>query len=148
MIHLAGDLEQPLHAGERSGDQGGNKPHVVLHAKRSDGTSYTKASTFHSMWDDSLVDLQAYSWGSYADALDADPLLTVEAAPYDEVRIAARANGLPSDEATPPGKGANANIVWARGTASAGTVSEISKHQLRLPARRLCHRDRRAPRPA
>lgn len=46
VIHLAGDLEQPLHASERNGDQGGNKLHVVLHARRSDGTAYTKASTF------------------------------------------------------------------------------------------------------
>lgn len=92
VIHLAGDLEQPLHASEHNGDQGGNRLHVILHAKRSDGTSYTRASTFHSMWDDSLVDLQAYSWGSYADSLDADPLPTVEAPPYDEARVAAWAN--------------------------------------------------------
>lgn len=108
VIHLAGDLEQPLHASERNGDQGGNKLHVVLHAKRSDGTAYTKASTFHSMWDDSLVDLQAYSWGSYADALDADPLPTVEAAPYDQARIAAWANdthalGIRAYQLLPPG---------------------------------------------
>ncbi|GLR89747.1 S1/P1 nuclease [Bradyrhizobium iriomotense] len=91
-VHLVGDLEQPLHASERNGDQGGNKLHVVLHSKRSDGTAYTKTSTFHSMWDDSLVDLQAYSWGSYADALDANPLPSVEAPPYDQARIAAWAN--------------------------------------------------------
>ncbi|WOH57713.1 S1/P1 nuclease [Bradyrhizobium sp. BWC-3-1] len=92
VVHLAGDLEQPLHASERNGDQGGNKLHVVLHAKRSDGTPYTQASTFHGMWEDSLVDLQAYSWGSYADALDANPLPGVEAPPYDEARIAGWAN--------------------------------------------------------
>ncbi|MFK4654204.1 hypothetical protein ABIF97_004138 [Bradyrhizobium japonicum] len=47
--HPAGDLEQPVHASERSNDQGGNKLSVVLRAKRSDGTAYTRASTFHSM---------------------------------------------------------------------------------------------------
>ncbi|GGI33617.1 MULTISPECIES: S1/P1 nuclease [Bradyrhizobium] len=92
VVHLAGDLEQPLHASERDGDQGGNKLHVILRAKRSDGTSYTRASTFHSMWDDSLIDLQAYSWGSYADAIDGASLPAVEPAPYDEARIAAWAN--------------------------------------------------------
>lgn len=92
VVHLTGDLEQPLHATERSNDQGGNKLNVVLRAKRSDGTAYTRNSTFHSMWDDSLVDLQAYSWGSYADAIDANPLPTVEAPPYDQARVASWAN--------------------------------------------------------
>jgi hypothetical protein len=92
VVHLAGDLEQPLHASERNGDIGGNALNVVLQAKRSDGSVYKKASTFHSMWDDSLVDLQAYSWGSYADALDATPLPAVEAPPYDEARVATWAN--------------------------------------------------------
>jgi hypothetical protein len=92
VVHLAGDLEQPLHASQRNGDQGGNKINVSLQARRSDGKPYQHSSTFHSMWDDSLVDLQAYSWGSYADAIDANPLPQVEAAPYDETRIAAWAN--------------------------------------------------------
>src|SRR5215831_10783660 len=65
---------------------------VSLQAKRSDGLSYQRSSTFHSMWDDLLVDLQAYSWGSYADVIDANQLPAVEAAPYDETRIAAWAN--------------------------------------------------------
>lgn len=108
VVHLAGDLEQPLHASERNGDQGGNKLHVVLNAKRSDGTAYTRTSTFHSMWDDSLVDLQAYSWGSYADAIDANPLPQVEAPPFDEARIAAWANdthalGIKAYQLLPPG---------------------------------------------
>ncbi|TYL75345.1 hypothetical protein FXB38_33355 [Bradyrhizobium cytisi] len=84
-------MKQPLHASERSGDEGGNKLCVVLHAKGSNGTAHSRPSTFHSMWDDSLVDLQAYSWGSYADALDTNPLPTADAALYDEARIAARA---------------------------------------------------------
>ncbi|WP_354172536.1 MULTISPECIES: hypothetical protein [unclassified Bradyrhizobium] len=85
-------MEQPLHASERSGDEGDNKLSVVLHAKDSNGTAHSRRSTFHSMWDDSLVDLQAYSWGSYADAMDANPLPTADAALYNEARIAARAN--------------------------------------------------------
>jgi hypothetical protein len=92
VVHLAGDLEQPLHASEHNNDTGGNALNVLLEAKRSDGTSYKKASTFHSMWDDSLVDLQAYSWGSYADTLDASTLPSVEPPPYDQARIEAWAN--------------------------------------------------------
>ncbi|MBR1034181.1 hypothetical protein [Bradyrhizobium liaoningense] len=44
------------------------------------------------MWDDSLIELQAYSWGSYADTLDGTALPPAEGGPYNEVRIAAWAN--------------------------------------------------------
>ncbi|MFK4654203.1 hypothetical protein ABIF97_004137 [Bradyrhizobium japonicum] len=55
-----------------------------------------------------MVDLQAYSWGSYADALDGNPLPTVELPPYDEARITAWANdthafGLKAYRLLPPG---------------------------------------------
>nr|GAJ37845.1 nuclease S1 [Bradyrhizobium sp. DOA9] len=108
VVHLAGDLEQPLHTSESNGDHGGNKLHVILRTKRSDGAPYTRSSTFHSMWDDSLIDLQAYSWGNYADALDAAPLPAAEAPPYDEARIAAWANdthalGIKAYQVLPPG---------------------------------------------
>ncbi|MGY2990340.1 S1/P1 nuclease [Bradyrhizobium sp. USDA 4508] len=108
VVHLTADLEQPLHASERNDDQGGNKLNVVLRAKHSDGKAYTRSSTFHSMWDDSLIDLQAYSWGSYVDALDANPLPSAEAPPYDQARIAAWANethavGIKAYALLPPG---------------------------------------------
>ena len=54
VVHLAGDLVQPLHASERDGDGGGNGLYVALVATRSDGAQYKRASNFHSMWDDSL----------------------------------------------------------------------------------------------
>lgn len=108
LVHLAGDLEQPLHASEHNNDQGGNTLNVSLQAKRSDGKPYKRSSTFHSMWDDSLVELQAYSWGSYADAIDATPLPNVESPPYDEARIATWANdthaiGIKAYELLPTG---------------------------------------------
>ncbi|MGY3034257.1 hypothetical protein ACVIIV_003427 [Bradyrhizobium sp. USDA 4354] len=97
-----------MHASEHNGDQGVNKLHVILHAKRYDGTSYTRAPTFHSICEDSLIDLQAHSWGSYTDALDADLLPTVEVPPYDEARVAACANdthalGIRAYQLLPPG---------------------------------------------
>ncbi|WP_342724166.1 S1/P1 nuclease [Bradyrhizobium sp. B097] len=108
VVHLAGDVDQPLHASERTADEGGNKLYVTLQAKRSDGSDYTRSSTFHSMWDDSLVDLQAYSWGGYADALDTTPLPTVDAPPYDEAKVAGWANdthaiGIKAYQWLPPG---------------------------------------------
>ncbi|PJG53621.1 hypothetical protein CVM73_19335 [Bradyrhizobium forestalis] len=64
VVHLAGDLEQRCTQANITAIKAVSKLHVILHAKRSDGTSYTRAPTFHSMCEDSLVDLEAYSWGS------------------------------------------------------------------------------------
>ncbi|PPQ17311.1 hypothetical protein CV770_21670 [Bradyrhizobium sp. AC87j1] len=62
VVHLAGDLEQPLHASEHNGDQGGDTLHVILHAKRFDDTSYTRVDIPQHVGD-FPVDLQTYSWG-------------------------------------------------------------------------------------
>lgn len=135
-----------MHASEHNNDQGGNKLNVVLRAKRSDGTTYVRASTFHSMWDDSLVDLQAYSWGSYADAIDASPLPTVEGAPYDQPRIATWANdshalGIKAYQLLPPGTPDHndANHPVEIGTDYAGAIKidldgEMAKGAARLKA--------------
>ncbi|MGD5570962.1 S1/P1 nuclease, partial [Xanthomonas citri pv. citri] len=96
-----------LHNSERGDDGGGNALFVSFKATRTDGKSYRRSSTFHSMWDDSLIELQAYSWGSYADAIDAHPLPAVETGPYDEARIAAWSNdshalGIKAYQLLPP----------------------------------------------
>jgi len=60
LIHLAGDLHQPLHVG-REEDQGGNKISV---------TWFDKQTNLHAVWDGSLVDFQQYSYTEYARVLD------------------------------------------------------------------------------
>jgi S1/P1 Nuclease len=60
LIHFAGDLHQPLHVG-REEDQGGNKISV---------TWFDKPTNLHSVWDNSLVDFQQYSFSEYASVLD------------------------------------------------------------------------------
>ena len=42
------------------------------------------------------IELQAYSWSSYADALDLIGLPAVESAPYDEARVASWVNNTHS----------------------------------------------------
>jgi hypothetical protein len=59
IIHLIGDLHQPLHVG-RDEDQGGNKITVYW---------FDKKTNLHSVWDASLVDFQQYSYTEYADLL-------------------------------------------------------------------------------
>lgn len=60
LIHFVGDLHQPLHVG-READQGGNKITVNW---------FDKPTNLHSVWDNSLVDFQQYSYSEYAHVLD------------------------------------------------------------------------------
>ena len=69
LIHLVGDLHQPLHVG-REGDLGGNKISV---------TWFEKTTNLHSVWDNALVDFQQYSYSEYAKTLDIANSSDVEA---------------------------------------------------------------------
>jgi hypothetical protein len=60
LIHLAGDLHQPLHVG-REEDQGGNKITVYW---------FNEKTNLHSLWDTKLIDFQQYSYTEYAKLLD------------------------------------------------------------------------------
>jgi hypothetical protein len=64
LIHLVGDLHQPLHVG-RDEDAGGNK--IVVYW-------FDKKTNLHSLWDTMLIEFQQYSYSEYAKLLDiADP---------------------------------------------------------------------------
>lgn len=60
LIHLVGDLHQPLHVG-RDEDAGGNKIAV---------TWFDKRTNLHSLWDVSLIDFQQYSFTEYTRMLN------------------------------------------------------------------------------
>ena len=60
LIHLIGDLHQPLHVG-RSEDQGGNKISVNW---------FDNKTNLHSVWDEKLISFQQYSYTEYAKLLD------------------------------------------------------------------------------
>lgn len=60
LVHLVGDLHQPLHVG-RDEDQGGNK--IVVYW-------FDKKTNLHSLWDSMLIDFQQYSYSEYAKLLD------------------------------------------------------------------------------
>lgn len=59
IIHLVGDLAQPLHVGHAE-DKGGND--IKL-------TYFGQPTNLHSVWDDKLIDAQKYSYTEYADVL-------------------------------------------------------------------------------
>ncbi|WP_374462656.1 S1/P1 nuclease [Chryseobacterium sp.] len=60
LIHIMGDLAQPLHVG-RAEDLGGNKINV---------TYFGEKTNLHSVWDGKLVDSQKYSYTEYSKLLD------------------------------------------------------------------------------
>jgi hypothetical protein len=60
VIHLVGDLHQPLHVGKCC-DRGGNEVKV---------TWFGKSTNLHSVWDSALVDEEQYSFSELADKLE------------------------------------------------------------------------------
>lgn len=60
LIHMIGDMHQPLHAGHDE-DQGGNKIQV---------TWFSTPSNLHRVWDEQLIDFQQLSYTEYTQALD------------------------------------------------------------------------------
>lgn len=56
IIHIIGDLHQPLHAGGGN-DRGGNDVQV---------TFFGRASNLHSVWDSGLIEQRALSYSEYA----------------------------------------------------------------------------------
>lgn len=60
LIHMIGDMHQPLHVG-RDEDLGGNKVQVMW---------FDKQTNLHRVWDEHLVDFQQLSYTEYTAALD------------------------------------------------------------------------------
>lgn len=60
MIHMIGDLHQPLHVG-RDEDQGGNKITVYWFGQKTN---------LHSLWDTKFIESQSFSFTEYAAELD------------------------------------------------------------------------------
>jgi hypothetical protein len=60
VVHLVGDLHQPLHAG-RPGDRGGNDVKV---------TWFGRPTNLHSVWDSALVDEEQLSFTEWAERLN------------------------------------------------------------------------------
>ena len=62
IVHLVGDLQQPLHAGNGD-DRGGNDVKV---------TWFGEPTNLHSLWDSGLLDSQELSYSEYAKWLNDD----------------------------------------------------------------------------
>ncbi|NCI45652.1 S1/P1 nuclease [Sediminibacterium soli] len=60
LIHIAGDLQQPMHTA-RPDDQGGNAIKIDW---------FGKATNLHSMWDEQLIEFQQLSYTEYAKVIN------------------------------------------------------------------------------
>ena len=60
LIHIVGDIHQPLHVGHPE-DEGGNKIKV---------TWFGTPTNLHSVWDSRLIDFQQLSYTEYSDAIN------------------------------------------------------------------------------
>ncbi|RBL93277.1 S1/P1 nuclease [Chitinophaga flava] len=60
LVHMMGDMHQPLHVG-RDEDMGGNKINLMW---------FDKASNLHRVWDEQLIDFQQLSYTEYSKAID------------------------------------------------------------------------------
>ena len=77
LIHLVGDLHQPLHVG-RDEDAGGNK--IVVYW-------FDRKTNLHSLWDNMLIEYQQYSYTEYANLLNTrepDQVKTWQASPLED----------------------------------------------------------------
>ena len=59
LVHLVGDLHQPMHVGNGS-DRGGNDVKLKW---------FNESTNLHSIWDSKLIDLQELSYSEYVDYL-------------------------------------------------------------------------------
>lgn len=67
LIHMIGDMHQPLHVG-RDEDQGGNKVQVMW---------FDRPTNLHRVWDEHLVEFQQLSYTEYTAALDTASKATI-----------------------------------------------------------------------
>ena len=60
LVHLVGDIHQPLHVGNGT-DKGGNEVKLKY---------FWKSSNLHRVWDSGLIDNQQLSYTEYAESID------------------------------------------------------------------------------
>lgn len=78
VVHLVGDVHQPLHAGLKS-DRGGNDYQVNVGGE---------GSNLHRIWDSTILAGQAQDWREYADRLEREPYA---------IAVGSAAGGTPLD---------------------------------------------------
>jgi nuclease S1 len=81
LVHFLGDLHQPLHTVKE--ERGGNEVEVTIVVRNGANGTASEDANFHSAWDSGLIRKLAWSWGSYAERLEADWLPSASASLTD-----------------------------------------------------------------
>lgn len=68
VVHLYGDMAQPLHCADRDGDGGGNGLHVFYSGPKQN--SVENRTTFHKVWDSLLISDVQWNWNAYVADLE------------------------------------------------------------------------------
>jgi len=77
LIHLVGDIHQPLHVGNGK-DRGGNDIKV---------TYFWKSSNLHSVWDSGIIDGQSLSFTEYVNWIDTTPKTQIDQWKKDGIMV-------------------------------------------------------------
>jgi hypothetical protein len=78
LVHLVGDLHQPLHAMED--ERGANGIEVTIVTQEGVHGDLPFNANLHQAWDETLIDKTTWSWGGYVDRLEAGWLKTADMA--------------------------------------------------------------------
>lgn len=79
LVHLVGDLHQPLHTID---DQhGGNGVKVTITTQEAVHGDLPFNANLHQAWDETLIDKTTWSWGGYVDQLENGWLKTADLTP-------------------------------------------------------------------
>ncbi|MBC2806995.1 S1/P1 nuclease [Rhizobium ruizarguesonis] len=92
VVHLVGDIHQPLHCSERAGDGGGNGLAVTFQGKGPDGKARHADVSFHQLWDETLIGAHSFSWGAYTTELETSVMPGLPAGELKGDYVAAWAN--------------------------------------------------------
>jgi hypothetical protein len=68
VVHMMGDLGQPLHCAERDGDSGGNGLHVFYTGPLQQTVEIH--TDFHKVWDTYILTDGHWNWGEYSQSLE------------------------------------------------------------------------------
>ena len=78
VVHLVGDIHQPLHAIEEK--EGGNKVPVAVVLRKGANRHDAFDSNLHVVWDSVLIQNVAWAWGGYVERLETGLLANADAA--------------------------------------------------------------------
>ncbi|UVK35807.1 S1/P1 nuclease (plasmid) [Mesorhizobium sp. AR10] len=70
VVHLVGDLSQPLHCAHRDGDAGGNGWHVFYSGPHQPPGEIR--TNFHKVWDSLILTDGHWNWGEYTNYLEEE----------------------------------------------------------------------------